>query len=198
MAKKIYQESKRKGRLGSDETKKKGIEFNFGLSKFSFGGIFDCMGKLIDLAERAEKAGGELRREGTIKGFGGRKDIRGVYGFTVRTGLGKSGAHVETFGNIKKTKKGPKVAETREPIVDIFDEKEHVSVIAELPGVAERDIKMNFKGDILILEAASAARKYSKEIVLPTSVDTKNKEVKFHNGILEIKLAKVAESKSKK
>lgn len=178
------------------KNEKKGVELNFGFGKLSFGGIFDGIEKLVDLAEKAEKAGGELRREGTIKGFGGRKDVRGVYGFTIRTGIGgKKGPHIETFGNIRKTKQGPKMEETREPIVDVFDEKDSVSIIAELPGVAEKDIKMNFSakggGDILILEAASAGRKYSKEILLPASVDVKSKTAKFHNGILEVEFKKI-------
>lgn len=194
MANKIHREAKRGESLDKEGGQKGrgGVEFDFGIGKLSLGGIFDGIGKLVDLAERAEKAGGELRREGTLRGFGGRKGVRGVYGFTIRTGIGgNAGPHIETFGNIKKTKRGPKVEETREPIADIFDEKEYVSLIAELPGVAEKDIKMNFKGDILVLEAANSARKYSKEIVLPASVDTKSKEVKFHNGILEIKFKKV-------
>jgi HSP20 family protein len=170
---------------------KEGIELDFGIGKLRLGGIFDGIEKLVDLAEKAEKAGGELRREGAIRGFGGRKDARGVYGFTIRTGIGgKKGPHIETFGNIRKTKKGPVVEETREPIVDVFNEKGYVSIIAELPGVAERDIKINFRGDIFILEASSKGRKYSKEIVLPGAVDEKSKKTKFHNGILEIKLEK--------
>lgn len=184
MIKKIHKQS------GSNPEGEKKIELDFGIGKLSFGGLFDGIGKLVDLAQRAEKTGGELRREGVLKGFGGRKDVRGVYGFTVRTGLGRSGARVETFGNIKKTKKGPRVAESREPITDIFDEKEHVSIVVELPGVAESNIKINFKGDILILEAKSASRKYSKEIVLPTEIDITSKETKFHNGILEVKFKK--------
>ena len=53
------------------------------------GGLLKGLEKFIDLAERAEEAGGELKKSGHIKGFGGRKDIHGVYGFTVRTGPGQ-------------------------------------------------------------------------------------------------------------
>lgn len=153
------------------------------------GGLLKGLGKFIDLAERAEEVGGELRKSGHIKGLGGRKDIRGVYGFTVRTGLGQK-TRVEPFGNIKRTKTGPKVAETREPIVDVFYEKDHILIIAELPGIDEKSIKLDFKKDILLLEAGSGNRKYSKEILLKDKIDFDSREMNFKNGILELKFRK--------
>jgi len=154
------------------------------------GGLLKGLEKFIDLAERAEQVGGELKRSGQIKGFGGRKDIHGVYGFTVRTGLGQK-TKVEPFGNIKKTKEGPKVSETREPIVDVFDEKDHILIIAELPGIDEKSIKIDLKKDILLLEAESKDRKYAKEILLPVQIDFDSKEMSFKNGILELKFKKM-------
>lgn len=154
------------------------------------GGLLKGLGKFIDLAERAEKVGGELKRSGQIKGLGGRKDVEGVYGFTIRTGIGQK-TKVEPFGNIKKTKAGPKVMETREPIVDVFDEKDHILIIAELPGVDEKSIQLDFKKDILLLEAESKDRKYAKEILLPAQVNFESREMNFKNGILELKFKKV-------
>ena len=154
------------------------------------GGLLKGLGKFIDLAERAEEAGGELRKSGAIRGLGGNKDVRGVYGFTVRTCLGQK-TKVEPFGNIKKTKEGPKVSETREPIVDVFDEKDHVLIIAELPGIDEKSIKLDLKKDILLLEAESKDRKYAKEILLPAQIDFESREMNFKNGILEVKFKKV-------
>ena len=154
------------------------------------GGLLKGLEKFIDLAERAEEVGGELKRSGQIKGLGGRKDVRGVYGFTVRTCLGQK-TKVEPFGNIKKTKEGPKVSETREPIVDVFDEKDHILLIAELPGVDEKSIKIDLKKDILLLGAESKDRKYAKEILLPAKVDFDSKEMSFKNGILELKFKKM-------
>jgi HSP20 family protein len=65
-------------------------------------------------------------------------------------------------------------------------------IVAELPGVNEKEIKTNLKGDILILEAGEEGkRKYYKEILLPAKVDFESKEESFKNGILEIKLKKI-------
>lgn len=153
------------------------------------GGLLKGLGKFIDLAERVEEAGGELRKSGQIKGLGGRKDVRGVYGFTIKTALGQK-TKIEPFGNIKKTKAGPAVSETREPIVDVFDEKDYILIIAELPGIDEKSIKFDLKKDILLLEAESKDRKYAKEILLPAQIDFESREMSFKNGILELKFNK--------
>jgi len=173
-----------------EEEQKKEGKGEISLDDIPFvGGLLKGLEKFIDLAERAEEVGGELRKSGQIKGLEGHKDIRGVYGFTVRTGLGQR-TKVEPFGNIKKTKAGPKVSEIREPIVDVFDEKDHILLIAELPGIDEKSIKLDLRGDLLLLEASNHDRKYAKEILLPAKVDFESREMNFKNGILEVKFKK--------
>lgn len=155
------------------------------------GGLFKGLGKLIDLAEKVEKAGGKIERMGEIKGLT-HKHPRAVWGFTVST-LDKDrkpSFRVAPFGNIKKTEKGAEITEEREPIVDVFDEKDCILVIAELPGVQEKDIKLHIKGDVLKLETIGE-RKYAKEILLPAKADFESRKVNFKNGILEIKLKKI-------
>jgi len=98
---------------------------------------------------------------------------------------------VEQFGNIKKTEKGSvRVAEVQEPMVDVFDEGDHLMVIAELPGVEESDIHLDVEGDILSLKAEGKDRKYSKEVLLPAEVEADSMETQYKSGILEIKLTK--------
>ena len=157
------------------------------------GGFIKGLGKFIDLAERVEAAGGEIKKTGEIKGLG--KDMRGIYGFSVRTGIEEK-PKFQTFGNIKPTgkkteKRRYKITETREPIVDVFDEKDQVLVVAELPGVSENSIKLDIKGDILSLEADDEKRNFSKEILLPAKIDFENREKTFKNGVLEVKMKKI-------
>jgi len=97
---------------------------------------------------------------------------------------------VEPFGNVKRTAKGPVVDKTREPIVDVFDEKDHVLVVAEMPGIDEADIKVDLKEDILDISAAKGDRKYHKEVLLPTKVKADTLSSTFKNGILEVKIQK--------
>jgi HSP20 family protein len=97
---------------------------------------------------------------------------------------------VETFGNIKKTPEGPKVDEEREPMTDIFDEKDEIVVIAEMPGIEENDLKIDLKEDILEISAVSTSRTYRKELLLPVKANRQNLTYKFKNGILEIRIKK--------
>lgn len=176
-------------RKNTEKEENENMEFNFGLGKLSFGGLFKGVGNVIDLIEKMEREGkSEVRREGRIGGIG-RKDVRGVYGFNIKLGLGRK-AHIEPFGNIRETKRGVRVVGTREPIVDVFNEKEHILIVTELPGIDEKSINLDLKKDILFLEAGSDDRKYAKEILLPAKVDFASKEVHFKNGILEIQLNK--------
>lgn len=174
------------------KSKKKAKEPGLELGDIPFvGGLLKGIEKLVNLAERVEEAGGKVERKGEIKGLRGRKGIKGIYGFSIRTGIGtKARPWIQTFGNIKETKKGPKVVETREPIVDVFDEKDHVLIVVEIPGLSKEDIKLELKGDILILEASDGKRKFAKEILLPSKVDMKTKKVFYKNGLLELKLKK--------
>lgn len=168
--------------------KKPEVKLDFGIGGL-FGGLFKGIEKLIELAEKAEKAGGEIKKEGEIRGGTKEKPIRGIYGFSIRTGLDKEKNRVQTFGNIKPTKKGPKIVKIQEPLTDIFDEGNSILVVVEIPGVQENEIKINLQENTLFLETAGQ-RKYAKKITLPTKVDFESKETTFKNGILELRLKK--------
>lgn len=178
----------KKPRCGRDKKEeKKGFQFDLGVGKASFGGLFEGLGNLIESVGKIAKEGGVISEEGEITGLGDK--VKGVYGFTVRTMAGGE-PKVETFGNIKKTAKGPVVEEVREPIVDVFDEENHILIVAELAGIDRENINVEVQEDILILSAETGRRKYHKEIVLPAEVDESSEEKTFRNGILEVKYSK--------
>jgi len=154
-----------------------------------FGGILKGIGSFLDLvSEMAEKGEREIKREGEISSK--EKGFKAVYGFSVRIG-GEGRPLVEHFGNIREDReKGPVVDEVREPIADVFDEGDHLVVVAELPGVDEKDIKYELKDDILIISAETGNKKYYKETLLPTSVNKERISSSYRNGIFEIKLWK--------
>lgn len=155
---------------------------------FGLGGLFKGIEKLVDLAGKLEEKGG-ISKEGEIDFDHIKKGMKGVYGFTINTAGGGS-PKVETFGNLKKTPEGPKVDEEREPITDLFDEKDEIVIIAEMPGIDEDDLKIDLKEDILEISAVSKTRTYRKELLLPAKVIEQNLSHKFTNGILEIKIKK--------
>ena len=156
------------------------------------GGLFKGLGNLMDLvSELAENTEAGSESEGSKSGeinFGEGSKLRGVYGFTVRSGIGGM-PRVESFGNIRETEKGPVVAETREPLIDIFDEGKTVLVVVELPGVTEKEIDLSVQGDVLALNT-NGKRKYAKEILLPAAVLDTSMTTSYNNGVLEVRLAK--------
>jgi HSP20 family protein len=164
--------------------KEEGLDFDFGI-----GGLFKGIEKLVDLAANLKEAGGEIKKEGEIDLSHLKKGMKGVFGFSIKTAVGGKPI-VEPFGNIKKTPKGPKVEEEREPIIDVFDEKEEIKVYAEMPGVSQEDIKLDLKEDILDISSQSGDRKYHKEVLLPAKVKAENLTSSYKNGILEVKIKK--------
>lgn len=168
----------------------KTIDIGIGL-----GGIFKGLGDIIelvsDLAEKQESVSraGEFK----IKGLGDK--AKGVFGFTVKTGIGGEPV-LERFGNIRETKAGPVVEEEREPIIDVFDEKDRLLVVVELPGVEEENIKLDIEGDNLIITAKQKERSYSRKVALPARVRAAKMKTTYKNGVLEIILPKPKEKSS--
>jgi len=162
---------------------KEGIDFGIDL-----GGIFEGIGNLISsVSNITEQSEGGFDKSGEIKGLGDK--AKGVYGFTVRTMAGGE-QKVEPFGNIRKTPKGPVIKEEREPIADVFDEKNHILVVVELPGMDEDGIELDIENELISLSARRGDRKFKKDITLPCTVDSASVQKSYKNGILELKFNK--------
>lgn len=165
-----------------------------GGSGLGLGDLFRGIGDLIELLKKMEAEGKtEVSRTGELRGEGRLKDLKGVYGFSVKVGLGGEPT-VETFGNIKKGETGAVVEEMREPLVDVFDEKGSIRIIAELPGVESDGIKVELVGDILTIAAESKERKYQKEVLLPAKGTRESLKTSYRNGVLEVTVAKAGKN----
>ena len=151
------------------------------------GGLADVLDKLTELAE----TGRSLSRSGE---FGsdepGAKELKGVYGFSVKVGLGGDPVKVEPFGNLKvdrQGKPGVVVHEIREPAVDVMEEEDHVMIVAEMPGVGPDDVKLELHDDVLTLSAAAGDKKYRKEVLLPQPCARERMTLSCNNGIVKIR-----------
>ena len=157
-----------------------------------FGGILRGLGGLVEkLAELAD-AGSELSRSGEIRGPGTGKEVRGIYGFTVKVGLGGEGVKVEPFGNIRRDRDSgqPVVEEIREPAVDVFEESDHTLVVAEMPGIGAEDVRLDAQDDVLTILAENGAKKYRKEVLPPGRFPREKMQISCANGVVEIRCVK--------
>jgi HSP20 family protein len=158
------------------------VEIGFGSLFKGLGDFVGVLGKLVEAGEQQIERTGEFK----VKGLG--EKAHGVYGVSVRVGLGGE-PHVERFGNIRSTREGPEIVDVREPLIDVFDEETEIVVVAELPGVKEEAIEIDVRGDVLAL-SSSGERRYAKEVLLPSPVDPSSMRRSLKNGLLELRLKK--------
>lgn len=100
------------------------------------------------------------------------------------------------------------------PPVNVFENGEAYRIRAEIPGVDKETLDVSVKGDELTLrgerriEAAEAAASYHRRersggqfrrtVTLPRPVDSENIRASYRNGVLEVELPFVPESKPRK
>jgi HSP20 family protein len=162
----------------------RGIE---GGMDFGLEGMLKGLTGLVEKIGELEEKGKELSRTGEI--LGSDKGVKGIYGFTVKVGLGEDKVCVEPFGNIRKDEKSGQavVQEMREPVIDLFEEEDYTLLVAEMPGVSAEDVKLEVKDDLLTIHAEKKDKKYHKEVLMPGSFPREKMLVSCNNGIVEIK-----------
>lgn len=158
----------------------------------ALGGILKGLGTLVGKLSELAETGRELSKSGEIHGLGPGREVKGVYGFTVKVGLGGEGVKVEPFGNIRRDEESgrPVVQEVTEPAVDVFEESDHTLVVAEMPGIGTEDVRLEVTDDLLTITAERGKKKYRKEVLLPGSFPREKMRVSCTNGVLEIRCVK--------
>jgi HSP20 family protein len=121
-----------------------------------------------------------------------------VYGVSVH--IGPDGQpHVQEYGNFNQPVPEPEAApHTREPLMDIVEEKDKVRVIMELPGVRNDDISVCADTVWLDIAVDTENRKFSKRIELPSPVRADSAASSYKNGVLEITLDREPPKRRKK
>ncbi len=79
----------------------------------------------------------------------------------------------------------------KEPLLDIFDEKDNFIVIMETSGVEKDDVVFSMEKDKLILFSNLVDDKYKAEISLPPEVNRENFTKRYNNNVLELKFKKM-------
>jgi HSP20 family protein len=155
-----------------------------------FTSLVRGIGNLIDLVASMDDEKSEERREGEITDPSGR--LKAAFKFSIKSALTDEALEFESPSRVKEkpARSKPTVEEEVQPLVDVFDEGDHVLLIIELPAVEEKNIHIEVNGDILAFTAASKYRKYAGEVVLPDDIDGSTVTSKYKNSVLEIRMNK--------
>ena len=102
------------------------------------------------------------------------------------------------------------------PCVDIEEDGKHLRVVAEVPGIDEKDLKVTLEGNMLIISGEKKEEKTEKDaakryvvsersfgsfyrsVALPEDIITDSVKAKFKNGILTVEMEKSEQAKPKK
>ena len=76
------------------------------------------------------------------------------------------------------------------PLIDIFQEKTWITIVAEIAGFNKETLKIEVKDQKLTLSAKAKDRRYYKSLNLPKEVIPNIMHTTYKNGVLEIKLRK--------
>ncbi len=78
--------------------------------------------------------------------------------------------------------------EVREPLTDVFEDKETIKLYVELPGVEKDDIQLNVTEG----RAEIKAKKFYKVVKMPTrEVDSEKASAEYKNGVLQVSIPKI-------
>lgn len=83
------------------------------------------------------------------------------------------------------------VTEERQPLIDVFEEEDHLTILAELPGIDEKDLNIRADKQTLTISADNHTKNYLKEVPLPTPIKRDTIKFTYRNNILQVKLEKL-------
>ncbi|MCW4006939.1 MAG: Hsp20/alpha crystallin family protein [Candidatus Bathyarchaeota archaeon] len=84
------------------------------------------------------------------------------------------------------------------PLIDMFQDNNWVTIVAEVAGFNQETVKVNIKNQKLILSAKATDRKYYKSLNLPKVVIPNVAHKNLKNGVIEIKLKKAQKQQTLK
>jgi HSP20 family protein len=113
-----------------------------------------------------------------------------VYIFSIKT---DPSSRVKSTGwaNVDRQRYDNRVREQREALVDVFDEKDKVVVVAELRNVKREDIELHKSGYFLTISVNEPQQRNFKTVELPAEVNVEEARINYKNGVLEVILPKL-------
>jgi len=126
--------------------------------------------------------------------------------------LKESTREIQTMdkGNLPAAPEQTRPGPTYSPTVDIFENDERISVLADMPGVQAKDLKIDLRDNVLTLNAHVTSAESAKEtpilreyttgtffrqFTLSEVIDQSKIEAKLTDGVLKLELPKLERAK---
>ena len=137
-----------------------------------------------DVHSRIRQMMEEAKAASSVPALGGSY----VYGLTLK--FDREGRPlIEEFGNVSPYG----VSGYMEPVTDVIEKFDSVSVIVELPGVGKEDIDLRASVESVFISVDTPFRRYNKDVRLSCRVVPESTIAKYNNGVLEVTLKRVEE-----
>lgn len=117
----------------------------------------------------------------------------------------------EAFGAFPAAQNGDAVGSSWTPNVDIREDKEHLTITMDVPGVRPEDVKISLENQVLTIAGEKQSLQQEKDerwhrwerhygrfertFTLPSTVDAERIEATSDNGVLTVRLPKVEKAK---
>lgn len=138
--------------------------------------IHDIINQIFDALERADREG-----QSSVHGRG--RDLDRPFGteyeFAIDWGLDAVGPPTEN---------GPASEEVDEYLIDSWQEDDRMQIVADLPGVDDSDLTVQFTEDHRFLEITTGEEEIER-IPLPWSAEIET--TRFNNGVLDVRLTEI-------
>ena len=170
------------------------------------GGTLNILGLKIDVGElltspqdlrdRLEELRAKLKAAGGTEVLSDEEWNRGGASITghirIRGISGDQEYHIGTSGKARPARTPTaEPPEAVEPTVDVFDEGDGVTVIADVPGISLDDLELKVEGSRFFLSTRpTARRRFRKELHLETELEPTSLQATCNNGVLEVRLRK--------
>lgn len=111
-----------------------------------------------------------------------------VYGLQIKIDS-EGSPHIQEFGDLLPSL-DRMITGKREPLTDICESGDEISITLEIPGVEQEQIETTAEGDKLIVSVDSGEIDYYKEIDLDLEIDQDDISTTYVNGVLDITVRK--------
>jgi HSP20 family protein len=110
-----------------------------------------------------------------------------------------------------RSEEGEPISGAWTPAVDIYEDQDHYTVSVALPGLTQKDIKVNIENNVLSISGERQLEKedkrenyarieqlygsFNRTFTLPNTIDTHRVEAKMDKGVLTVTLPRREEAK---